>query len=374
LERRALLEFQLRKHTFLVQDSKLSFTYHPHLPAFEFRVVETKPDPVVSITDTELATEILPFDDGNLMSDLAPSASSSSTPPTAAAASSSSSGVPEIPKLVADEAVSGKLMKGGTVQFEYAVTDPNVSLMIEVKSVTGDIDLYVLNTDASESAVDVAHHTWAAQSKGNKVLTLSARDPFFHTGTWQLQLRAFGTDGEFNIVVRESPNEFTSSGHQLGGSSVAAAAPAADATFCANCQSYISAKSMSMHSLQCARMNYCCPQCGLVMKTNEKEKHAQLVHSLYTCLCGVELDQPTMVAHKRESCTLRLVACQYCPLKLVVAQRGQHQHECGMLHSHCTLCARSIQRKVMRRHLVREHGGINGKTDERDITYQDFWC
>lgn len=136
----------------------------------------------------------------------------------------------------------------------------------------------------------------------------------------------------------------------------------------------ISAKALQMHSLQCARLNALCAQCGLVTKTSEREKHVALAHAVYTCLCGVQLQQAAMVDHKRNACSLRLTDCLYCPMRLVVAERGPHQFECGTLRSHCVQCADSIQRKMMRRHLIRAHGGINGKTDERDITWQDFWA
>lgn len=406
MERRALLEFQLRKHTFLARDSVISFSYHPHLPTFRFRVVETRPAPVVSITDTELATEILPFDDaamdesGPASAATASSASSSSASSAAAAAASGSasdSGAKEAAKLTADEAVTGRMSRDGVVRFEYDVSDPNAAVEIEVKSLAGDVDLYVLSSADAEaqSGVEagVSWHTWAVQTRApSKLLTLSAADPLFHTGTWQLALRAYGADAQFSITVRErSSGERPAVGHQLGSSASSsssssaasssaasatpsAAAPPADSTICPTCRAHISARALSLHSVQCARLNWICPQCDVVMKSSERDKHTALAHSTYSCLCGVQLQQAAMVAHRRDACSLRLVSCQYCPLRLVIAERGAHQHECGTLRSHCSLCADSIQRKMMRRHLVKAHGGINGKTDERDIGWADFWA
>ncbi len=400
LERRALLEFQLRRHTFLVQDSELSFSYHAHLPTFRFRVVETKPEPVVSITDTDIATEILPFEEDASMLDEereTAAAGSSSQKATAAAASSSTAAasstsafpVPagHLPKLTADESVTGRVAANLILRFEYSVSDPNTRLTIQLKSSSGEADLYVLSSGDAEAQngvdVEVDWFTWNAQGKGaSKSLTFSAADARFGTGTMQIGVRAYGADAEFSLVVHESNDgsKGVSAGYQLGSISASispstdpAAAVPADSTVCPTCRAVISSKALAMHSVQCARLNCVCKDCGAVMKTSEREKHTALAHATYTCLCGVQLQQAAMVEHRRNVCALRLCSCLYCPLKLVVAERGAHQHECGNLRSHCIQCGEHIQRKTMRRHLVKAHGGVNGKTDERDIGWQDFW-
>ena len=60
LERKALLEFALRKFQFLVQGSHITIPYHKH--SYPLRVLETKPATVISITDTDLQTELAPPD------------------------------------------------------------------------------------------------------------------------------------------------------------------------------------------------------------------------------------------------------------------------------------------------------------------------
>jgi hypothetical protein len=280
-------------------------------------------------------------------------------------------------------------------RFEFPVSDPNARVEIELKSSAGDADLYVLSAaDAEAQAgvdVDVDWHTWSVQTRSNaKTLTLSAADPHFSVGTLQIGVRAYATDASFTLVVHERAAEDakSSGGYQLGSASIASAAGAvsspataaadppavpADSSVCPTCKSVISARALAMHSVQCARLNCVCAQCGVTLKTTDRDKHMALVHADYTCLCGVQLPQAAMVEHRRSTCALRLVPCLYCPLKLVVSERGPHQHECGTMRSVCVLCADTIQRKMMRRHLCRAHGGINGKTDERDIQVMDFW-
>jgi hypothetical protein len=385
LERRALLEFQLRKHTFLVQDSELSFSYHPHLPTFRFRVVETKPQSVVSITDADLATEILPYEPDSGMEDAEPTSTTTASASATTAIASSASHV-ECAKLSVDEPVIGRVSAGSVLCYEFDVKDPHVHVEIDLKSSAGEADLYVLSSADAEVqsgvCVDAGWHTWAAQSRGaSKSLTLSAADPLFAPGLLQIGVRAYDSDTSFTLTVHERQAAATSTGHQLGSAAAATsssmsspAAFPADSSVCPTCRSVVSAKSMAMHSVQCARLNCICSQCGVCMKVNERDKHMALVHSLYTCLCGVQLQQADLIAHRRSSCALRLVSCQYCPLWVTASERGAHQFECGMLRSHCSLCADAIQRKMMRRHLVKAHGGINGKTDERDITWRDFWA
>jgi ubiquitin fusion degradation protein 1 len=57
VERRALLEFALRKFSFLSQGSEIAIPYHKH--SYRLKVLETKPAPVISITDTDLQTELV---------------------------------------------------------------------------------------------------------------------------------------------------------------------------------------------------------------------------------------------------------------------------------------------------------------------------
>jgi len=392
LERRALLEFQLRKHQFLVQDSELSFSYHPHLPTFRFRVVETRPQPVVSILDADVATEILPFEEAGEadMEDDTTSTAAASSAAAAAAPASSGESQP-LAELKAEEPISGHLTASRMARFAFPVSDPNVRVEIELKSTAGDADLYVLSAgDADAQAgvdVDLAWHTWSVQSRSNaKVLTLSAAGAQFSVGALQIGVRAYAADASFTLTVHErAGDDAKSGGYQLGtaaSSSAALAAAAdgssvavpADSTVCPTCKSVISSRALAMHSVQCARLNCVCGACGVTLRTNERDKHMALVHGSYTCLCGVQLQQAAMIEHRRSTCPLRLVPCLYCPLRLVVAERGPHQHECGTQRSLCTQCGDSIQRKIIRRHLVKAHGGINGKTDERDITVMDFWA
>ncbi len=94
------------------------------------------------------------------------------------------------------------------------------------------------------------------------------------------------------------------------------------------------------------------------MATTERAKHQALVHAQYSCErgCGATGDQPALVLHHNEQCTLRLVPCIYCPLRVMKLDVGAHQNECGAREATCLLCNALTKRKEIRRHVHKTHG------------------
>lgn len=115
LERRALLELELRKgHHFITEGEILSYTYTHHV--LRFRVVETKPSHVISLIDAELSTEVLPFED-----DTSTSTTSTSIDPS-------------IPlPLTVGNPVDVEIKNDGYAYYQFTHEDPNAALVIECK-------------------------------------------------------------------------------------------------------------------------------------------------------------------------------------------------------------------------------------------------
>merc|ERR1719320_1730982 len=106
--------------------------------------------------------------------------------------------------------------------------------------------------------------------------------------------------------------------------------------------------------MRCSRWNWRCPECSQVFPKAMETKHTQVAHRVkFPCRCGMWLE-PTVLHSHYEDCFSQLVQCQFCPMKLVRNDRGDHQGECMKLKSICRECSQSIRRQDMKRHLTRE--------------------
>jgi len=116
------------------------------------------------------------------------------------------------------------------------------------------------------------------------------------------------------------------------------------------------AGSFMTHELACQRMNFRCPKCNSVIPVSQKDKHTALVHTPIKCECGVVLEPVELSLHKEFECKFRLVACQYCKLRVAFDQRGPHQAVCGNRTVVCNICTKIHKRNAIYRHLRSEHG------------------
>ncbi|ETO26798.1 hypothetical protein RFI_10336 [Reticulomyxa filosa] len=149
-------------------------------------------------------------------------------------------------------------------------------------------------------------------------------------------------------------------------------------TLCSNCRQWISNTAYTMHSIQCARINWKCDICHAVVNKAQKDKHKhclypncaqvfdsfsamyrhiQLRHIPVECdLCHEKLLSSLMLVHQKHECLLRLVPCQWCGMKLKFALLTEHETYCQNLTVECELCGQAVRRKGLENHLASEHG------------------
>jgi hypothetical protein len=347
-ERRALLEFNLRKKNYLEIGDIFTINYHIHAPEFRFRVVELQPSAICSLIDAEVNTEVTTSAESSVES------------------SGKSDNLQHNRALELDSPIEGDLPADNYAYFSLNITDPNA--IIELKAVSSnssaDLDIYCSTTDFRPG---ISSFSWANQAvSSSKTVILSAEQAEFRTGELFIALHAYKQPATYTLAAK-----LLEKLPQTGNSSEGSVNTAENSTECTNCHRFIASRALVMHETQCRRLNFYCTECKTVLKTGEKDKHRELCHSLLECLCGAQLIQAEMLQHKHNltgNCPLRLVHCVYCPLLLTAQDRGQHQAECGLLHSNCPSCGSSIQRKLMRRHMREAHA-----VEESTVTWQNYW-
>jgi hypothetical protein len=120
---------------------------------------------------------------------------------------------------------------------------------------------------------------------------------------------------------------------------------------CKNCFQKIPIVQISMHELRCARINWYCEPCNIVVLKTDKEKHEQEYHSEYTCeWCGDTMEKRKIINHKKNACPYRNVACQYCTLTMHYKKLFLHERSCGAVTEICLQCNARYPRFEMSTH------------------------
>jgi len=79
-----------------------------------------------------------------------------------------------------------------------------------------------------------------------------------------------------------------------------------DYEICKNCYQRISIAQITMHELRCARINWYCPICDIVVLKTDQAKHEQEYHADYTCeWCGDTTEKRLILD---ENCILLSIA------------------------------------------------------------------
>lgn len=122
---------------------------------------------------------------------------------------------------------------------------------------------------------------------------------------------------------------------------------------CGNCKRGVPIGAYSMHELSCARMNWHCDECDVVIKRSEREEHISAEHIDLTCeLCGEDVPKRMMGDHKLKDCSRRTVGCNYCDLTFPYNELFEHEAKCGSHTERCDDCKRWIQKRDLARHMV----------------------
>ncbi len=179
------------------------------------------------------------------------------------------------------------------------------------------------------------------------------------------------------------------------------AAPTEPMTKCATCGVDVPTRTHVMHSAYCARNNWKCPQCGVIMSSKskdshihcpicnqvvdslekhshcttcnaiihpaEREKHNDLVHTAIKCSCGVFVDPKDFEIHKSDICKFRLVKCKYCEIMVPNVELYNHENYCGGRTVSCTTCGKDVVLRKMDIHLAAEHGVNPSKLSKSDF-------
>ncbi len=114
--------------------------------------------------------------------------------------------------------------------------------------------------------------------------------------------------------------------------------------------------SLTMHQMSCARNNYYCTTCALVLPVRDKHKHLAIAHTQVTCVCGQLVEPTVLTHHKVTTCPQRLVPCRFCPLRIAHVDMFQHQTTCRMRMALCHHCQESMRAQEIRFHCLQKHG------------------
>ena len=276
----------------------------------------------------------------------------------------------------------------GTEAYAYyrlRLPDAQLGLRLELKCLSGDPNMYV---SCSNDEPTMASHSsfLAAKSTPGQTQTLDIppSKPGFALHHY-IGVHGFKVAAEFELCAQQYAPDANASSSSSGSSSsgagghVLSKAPArgpANPTDqkCDNCRQYISAGAFTMHSMQCPRNNWFCPQCESVVPKRDKDNHAHcavcfevvapadldkhmaLNHRRIACECGQEFEPSELDAHKRTACRLRRVECRWCKLQVPEADRAAHEEYCGGKSVECGRCSEPIVRRLMDVHLATVHG------------------
>jgi hypothetical protein len=284
--------------------------------------------------------------------------------------------------LQLDEIKENEQAEKGTYRYYRVKTnDSNSAFQAEVNTRIGDPELVI---STSTNKPDLGNCTWksigtghssssnsssssstsgsAAKSNGGgkRLITIGPQSLGYIVGWYYVGVYAYGCDAVYDIVLRETnpPNAAGIDGSSSIGGRAIPSGPSVgslsssdpNAKLCPNCQQYISQKSFSLHSAQCARMNIFCAQCNkpirkseqsihahcpiascnIVLHPNELQKHVDLVHTSQPCPeCGESIQPSHMIIHQKEECKLRPATCQYCHMEMAHRLVFEHQQSCG---------------------------------------------
>jgi hypothetical protein len=282
------------------------------------------------------------------------------------------------------------LQANSYVYFRVRLVDANQALKIDIKVTSGNPDVYVSTTVDEPTLVK---HTWqlatAASKLGqNQSLVISPNHPQFGS-FYYIGVHGFKAAATFDISATQGSAEAFAAeqagpvagmkGHAAGqavGHSGAGAAIDPNSKLCDNCMQYVPNGAYMMHTAQCARNNWRCPQCHKVMAKKLKdshshcpqcqqevspldmEKHIALTHRHVTCECGQKMEPGLLSLHQTEECRLRPQNCKWCNLQISLAKMDAHEGPCGSRTVECTMpgCNQAVPRRRFDIHMAADHG------------------
>eukprot|EP00808_Paulinella_micropora_P006351 g30957.t1 len=345
-QREALLEFELRRHQYLNLGEDISLLLNGQ--RYHFAVSQLRPEkPAVSITDTDLSTEVI-------------------VPGDMKAVVHTDNSEGSRLEVDGDPVQLNLRATDGYWRTNFEITEPNSRLMLSMRVSKGNCVLYVSPAQRPDGVVQLppsrACFIWALQEGSSDELHLNNRDPSFLPGAFAVAVCAVGESVcNVQISLRQDARS----------SKVEASGEEAKHPECPHCKRKIPAAVLAMHEARCARLNMVCSSCHppqVILRSNQKI-HQEIVHTPMMCPleCGASMAQTPMQMHLKEHCQNRLVPCLYCPLHVRVMDRGPHQGECGTRPAACKICSQSMPRKKIYHHLEAVHG-----MDRASLSWKDL--
>eukprot|EP00462_Mataza_sp_D1_P019474 CAMPEP_0175130694 /NCGR_PEP_ID=MMETSP0087-20121206/6141_1 /TAXON_ID=136419 /ORGANISM="Unknown Unknown, Strain D1" /LENGTH=604 /DNA_ID=CAMNT_0016412925 /DNA_START=6 /DNA_END=1820 /DNA_ORIENTATION=- len=271
---------------------------------------------------------------------------------------------------------SGDVQADRYVHYRVKVVDSQKSLKLTLTSTSGDPDLFV----STQTNPTLLSHTWSTIKTPNTETTktgeqltsllIDKNDPDFVANWYYISVYGYKQDSSFTLLADETEEVEEVKAGQL----LRTASDDPNAKRCENCLAFVPKGAHMMHSLQCVRINWRCPECHKLMRPSAKDqhthcpqcgiglnktglqKHLDLIHKKVRCPCGQEFEPEVFALHQKEECMLRLVNCKYCSMKVQATELKDHQDFCGSKSASCDLCGKDIPRKRMSHHKASEHG------------------
>ena len=244
-----------------------------------------------------------------------------------------------------DVVYNGSLKKGEYQYCAYTINNPSDNITIKVTASKGEADLYASYETDFPCREEC---TWYSQALGINQIQINNKNFEFKTDL--LHFSIFAPNYEF------SPEscEYTFS---ISNSETATLVDPvlSDSKLCTNWYflyflflyhvslRHVPNTSFNMHELSCARNNYYCKDCNLVVSNKELKKHHLLAHIPLKCSCNVDVLQSNLRNHKLNECINRLILCRYCPLKFKHVDLITHQELCRLRSVLCLHCNQSLK-------------------------------
>ncbi|KAF4518800.1 hypothetical protein B566_EDAN005423 [Ephemera danica] len=141
---------------------------------------------------------------------------------------------------------------------------------------------------------------------------------------------------------------------------------------CSNCKREIPSLNYVMHSVHCHRNIAVCPQCKEPVPHSEMAQHRETQHGSNPCkACGELVENSQLTKHESETCSKRRVACIYCELDLVAAERAEHENYCGSRTEKCEECGEFVMLKYQTLHIDSNHGFIKLSDEPGPQSFED---
>ncbi|KAJ1978906.1 hypothetical protein H4R35_001711 [Dimargaris xerosporica] len=344
---------------------------------YRFLVERLQPAPAVTVVDTDVAVDIVPYAEMTqaFLSTSLPVVSTSSPPGSTIDAPAFS-----VQELAWGQPITGVVSRDQPEHWRVHLTARETEAWVTL-SVEDGADADLLLHAGAECP------TYDCFTEANLGTTLTKR---VHITTDPKS----NPSREFRITVatltlQTVPYHLTlttavpPSDAQALGSVVTADPPAhtADTQQCDVCQAWVPARTFDLHHSFCMRhsmrcdvcqqvfqrgeaydQHWHCPICQQPGTRNTEAKHKFLAHTPRDCLCGHRANSPVALArHRQTECPQRMVICRYChilqeqgPPSDSPSDRLQglraHEAYCGGRTIECVKCQRPIRIKDMATH------------------------